>query len=108
MGIALRRGMDQVLDIIERAEDFEREYPDQREFVRKFIALVRQIARDFSPPQRETLLADARRTFERQAKIVQGTARALEALERLKRQQKQVLDTLGELALRRPPNVTLH
>jgi phosphoenolpyruvate-protein kinase (PTS system EI component) len=108
MVIAPHPRMKTAQDLIRKAEAYSSQRPERAEFARKLIHLVKKIDDEFAGEARERLLSDARTTFERHLKVVEDTERTLEALERLKKQQVQLIEGLARLAMFRPPGTLVH
>jgi len=100
--------MQSLEQIRARARTFARAHPKQKDFVEKFLVLLEKIDRGFEGDERERLLAEAVETFERQASIVESTRRTLEALDKLQKQQREMIDALNQLGAFRPRGVTIH
>jgi len=98
-------------DLITRARAFADAHPDEADFVEKLIDAIQRIQSEFRGAMCEELMGEAREALERQVELVKSHQANLEALDRLRRSQRDLdraLDRLKALTLTRPKGVTLH
>jgi len=98
MGIAPQANMDTLEKLIEDIQEYARRYPEQESFAEGLLQTVERIRS----------LAEAKSTLECQKSIHENSVRTLAALEKLKKNQQQLLRSLVRAAAMRPPGVTLH
>jgi hypothetical protein len=100
--------METADELVARALAFGNDYPRHLDFVKRLVALVQKIDREFSGETRDSLLTNARSTFEHHLKIVKSTEETRRALEKLEHQHVRLTEALNELATVRPPGTTIH
>ncbi len=100
--------MDMTRELIEDIEEYGRKYPDQESFVKALRHTVEGVQAEFEGDVREALLAEARSTLDRQKDIHENNARTMAALEKLKKNQEQLLKSLLGSTAVRPPGTTVH
>jgi hypothetical protein len=108
MGIATQAHMDTIEKLIEDIQEYAHRYPEQQSFAEGMLQTVERIRSGFDGDTRDGLLAEARSTLECQKSIHENSVRTLAALEKLKKNQQQLLRSLVRAAAMRPPGVTLH
>ncbi len=108
MGIAPQADMDTLEKLIEDIQEYARQYPEQQSFAEGLLQTVERIRSGFDGDTRDGLLAEAKSTLECQKSIHENSVRTLAALEKLKKNQQQLLKSLVRPAAMRPPGATLH
>ena len=83
--------------LIGEIEVFRRHNPAQTDFTRELVRVIERIDREFQGETRDELLREAKETIDRQVGILVGTRRTMNALARLEKKQKRLVEELDRL-----------
>jgi hypothetical protein len=111
MLIAIHHDMPAATELLEEIEAFGRRNPGHEKSIGALVKAIERIDHEFSGKTREMLLAEARRTFLSQIRTLETRERTIEALEKLRENQKALVTALEKLAVlqrTRPEDATLH
>ncbi len=108
MRLAISDIMSNAKKLIEDIEAFRERNPGHQESTARLVRAVERIAAQFTGETKEELLRKARDTFLKQTRTLQSGKQTRAKLERLKRNQQELIEALGKLSPGRPDGVTLH
>ncbi len=94
--------------LLDEIEAFADRNPGHDESVGALVRAVHRIDTEFKGEVRAQLLEQARETFQRQVRTLENTEKTLEALDKLRNNQQELVEALKRLTVRRPEGVTLH